>query len=1221
MNWIRTVAMALVATAVAAIAGLAAMPAQGAITGIDLSTYKRVGRFDLPEPSRTTPPTDSMLASEASGVTYNWDTGTLFVVGDTGTSVVEVTTSGQLVSSMTLPPGGSSQGTEFYDTEGITYIGNGEFVMTEERDRQLVKFTYVPGGTLTRAAAKTVKLGTTIGNVGFEGVSNDPTTGGFLVVKEMTPMSIFQTGIDWDTGVATNGSPTAESSTDLFDPSLSGLGDFSDVYALSNLTGLTGPDSANLLVISQESGKVVNISRTGQVSSSLTLVADPDNPLSIPAQTHEGVTADNDGNVYVVSEEGGGDPTHPQLWVFAPSDEPNQAPTAVTLTEPVASIPENASTVSRTKVAGIQITDDGIGTNELAVTGPDAASFEVDNNGLYLKAGTVLDHATKGSYTVSVTVDDPSLGSTPDATSSPLSLTVTEAATSGPSPRIAVTEVSPWSSGSSSYAADWFELTNHGTTTVDLTGWKIDDDSNSFANAVDLNGVTDLAPGESAIFLEGNATTVDAFTTFWFGSNVPAGFKGGFYSGSGIGLSTGGDQLNVFDQFGVPVTGVAFGSSTTGRTFDNSEALGGLGSSRPTLSTLSSDGIDGATTVGSEIGSPGKSATPTTVAVTEVAPWGSGNATYGADWWELTNFGPAEVDLTGWKVDDDSNAFANAVALSGVSSLAPGESVIFIEGDSAKADAFKSAWFGSSVPAGFEIGTYSGSGIGFGGGGDQVNVFNADGDRVTGISFGSSTTGISFDNAEGLGAFNPPMPSVTTLSSAGTNGAFVAGGETGSPGRISEPVLPEARVTEVSPWSSGDSTYSADWWELTNTGSVPIDLTGWRFDDDSNAFANAVALNGVSDLAVGETVIFIEGTDATAGAFTTSWFGSNVPAGFKIGYYSGSGIGLGSGGDQVNIFAADGSPVTGVRFGASTSGRTFDNAAGIGSTTQPPDLISTLSSAGVNGAFTVNGETGSPGSAEVIAGVPVLSAQAPSFPDTPAQTIGQGQWVTVTNTGAVGLEISSVRIVAADDDSEGDFLLTVDRCSGETVAPQGTCRIQIRFAPGRVNSTSNASLVVVSNVPDSPTTIDLTAMSTELPTGATGATGSAGATGATGPAGAPGQAGVTGATGQPGPTGPRGNDGKDGKLRISVSKARVRAGRSAVAVKVSASRSVKLKLTIHRKGAKGPKLGSRTITAKRKPATYRFGLDRKLPRNARLVAVITVKDRKSGAKIRRTVRI
>src|SRR5262249_45019071 len=161
-------------------------------------------------PTRTQAPAGNLLAQEASGVTYDRDTGTLFVVGDGGTSVTQVSKTGQLVNTMTLPAGSSPQGTEFYDTEGITYVGAGKFVFTEDGYRQLVQFTYVPGGTLTRAAAQTVKLGTTVGNVGLEGPSYDPATGGFIVVKETQPLGIFQTNIDFAAGTATVGSPTTD---------------------------------------------------------------------------------------------------------------------------------------------------------------------------------------------------------------------------------------------------------------------------------------------------------------------------------------------------------------------------------------------------------------------------------------------------------------------------------------------------------------------------------------------------------------------------------------------------------------------------------------------------------------------------------------------------------------------------------------------------------------------------------------------------------------------------------------------------------------------------------------------------------------------------------------------------------------------------------------------------------------------------------------------------
>ncbi len=578
-----------------------------AINSVDLSTYTRIGRYDLPEPTQTTPPTNSLLAQEVSAVTYNWDTDTLFVVGDGGTSIVQVSKTGQLIDSMTLAPGSSPQGTDFYDTEGLTYVGGGKFVLIEERDRQANLLTYVPNTTLTKSNVQTVKLGTTVGNIGIEGISYDPQTGGFIAVKETQPEGIFQTGIDFAAGTATNGSPTTVNSTNLFNPALANLLDFADVYALSNLSSLSGPDSSHLLVLSQESGKIVNIDRSGNIYSSLTILSDPGNPLSVVDQQHEGLTMDNNGFLYVVSENGGGSIDRPQLWVYAPSSVPNQAPTAVVLNNPVNAIAENTSTATRLKVADIAIIDDGLGTNNLTVTGDDANFFEVDSNGLYIKAGTTLDYETKTSYSVIVNVDDVTVGSTPDAIA-PFTLAVTDVVNETPSlPSVIISEVTPWSSGNSPYAADWFEVTNTGTSAVDITGWKIDDNSNSFGSSVALNGVTSIAPRQSVVFIEGDASTASAFKTAWFGSNVPSGFTIGTYSGSGVGLSTGGDEVNLFDASGNRITGVSFGTSTTGLTFDNTVGLGSTTLPLPTLSTLSTTGVNGAFLAadGLETGSPG----------------------------------------------------------------------------------------------------------------------------------------------------------------------------------------------------------------------------------------------------------------------------------------------------------------------------------------------------------------------------------------------------------------------------------------------------------------------------------------------------------------------------------------------------------------------------------------------------------------------------------------
>ncbi|MGE0418132.1 MAG: SdiA-regulated domain-containing protein, partial [Acetobacteraceae bacterium] len=751
-----------------------------------LANYVRIGRYDLPEPTRTTAPVGSLLAQEVSAVTYNWDTGTLFVVGDGGTSIVQVTTTGQLIDSMTLAAGSSPQGTEFYDTEGLTYVGNGQFVMTEERDRQLVKFTYTANTTLTRDQTQTVKLGTSIGNVGFEGVSYDTQTAGFIVVKEEQPESIFQTNIDFAAGTATNGSPNATGSTDLFDPTLTKLLDFADVYALSNVTALNGnAASSHILILSQASGKIIEVDRTGTTYSTLDIVSDPGNPLSIPDQQHEGMAMGADGMLYVVSENGGGDFDHPQLWVYAPSSAANAAPSGVTLDNAVTAIDENTSTTSRLKVADVTIADDGLGTNSLSLGGADAAFFEVDSTGLYIKVGTVLDFETKTNYAVTVNVDDPTVGGSPDATVD-YTLSVNDIANETPTAAsVTISEVAPWSSGNSPVGADWFEVTNNGATALDITGWKVDDNSGAFASAVALNGVTTIAPDESVIFVESAAPadTVASFLSNWFGSDIPAGLQVGTYTGSGVGLSTGGDQVNLFDGSGTLRASVAFGTSPGGpfATFNNAAGLDSA-----MVTELSVAGVNGAFVAAAdanEIGSPG---TVGRLFISEVAPWSSGDSPVGADWFEVTNTTAHDIDITGWKMDDSSGSPAAAVALNGIITIHAGESVIFMEGaDPATArNAFIDTWFGGAAPAGLQIGTYTGSGVGLGTSGDAVNLYDSTNALRASVTFAVSPNGpfATFDNTAGWN-----NATISQLSTVGTNNAFVAvndPNETGSPGNV-----------------------------------------------------------------------------------------------------------------------------------------------------------------------------------------------------------------------------------------------------------------------------------------------------------------------------------------------------------------------------------------------------------------------------------------------------
>ena len=126
--------------------------------------------------------------------------------------------------------------------------------------------------------------------------------------------------------------------------------------------------------------------------------------------------------------------------------------------------------------------------------------------------------------------------------------------------QVRITEV--MSSGGTS---DWFELTNYGSTAIDITGWKVDDNSFNFATSVLLNGVTSIAPNERVMFCENaSAAYASTFRTFW---GLAADVQVGTYTGSGIGLSSSGDGVIVFNASGTEVWRVSFGAATAGTSF------------------------------------------------------------------------------------------------------------------------------------------------------------------------------------------------------------------------------------------------------------------------------------------------------------------------------------------------------------------------------------------------------------------------------------------------------------------------------------------------------------------------------------------------------------------------------------------------------------------------------------------------------------------------------
>jgi uncharacterized protein YjiK/methionine-rich copper-binding protein CopC len=269
---------------------------------VDLANYRLVGAYALPVGTGS-----NQLAEEASAITYNKDTGTLFIAGDEGTGIVEVSKQGVKLSEMAL--------TGTADVEGIAYLGGGQFIYVEERLRSLHRFTYTAGGTVAESTTASVTLGSLVGNIGIEGASFDPATGGFIAVKETSPSQVFRTDVTFAVGgpgTSSNGTASTEP-TNLFDPAKAGLPAFNDVFALGNAVTAADADYRNLLIVSASAGKIVKMDRAGNLLGT----------LDIGAAQNEGLTMDDQRVIYTVNENGAGGTGHPQMLVFAPTTSAN----------------------------------------------------------------------------------------------------------------------------------------------------------------------------------------------------------------------------------------------------------------------------------------------------------------------------------------------------------------------------------------------------------------------------------------------------------------------------------------------------------------------------------------------------------------------------------------------------------------------------------------------------------------------------------------------------------------------------------------------------------------------------------------------------------------------------------------------------------------------------------------------------------------------------------
>ncbi len=283
-----------------ALAAAGCVSAQAA-DSINLSNYQVTATYDLPIFNGAN--TSGLLSGlEGSAIAYNRDSGTLFFVGDEGTGVIEVSRTGQTIGSMTFNWNGPTfqgKNANKHDTEGLTYVGNGQFVVTEERLQNGYKFSYSAGGSVDLGNTPYVSFGPTIDNIGIEGISYDARNGGFVTVKQDNPavLSIYS-ALTFSTTAGADATPFASFSGPNSNSSLFGLASLSDVAVLGGVNSLVGTTAAdNLLLLSLDSRKLIEITRAGVLKSTFDL------SNVLPHNGIEGVTIDENGTIYLVAEQ------------------------------------------------------------------------------------------------------------------------------------------------------------------------------------------------------------------------------------------------------------------------------------------------------------------------------------------------------------------------------------------------------------------------------------------------------------------------------------------------------------------------------------------------------------------------------------------------------------------------------------------------------------------------------------------------------------------------------------------------------------------------------------------------------------------------------------------------------------------------------------------------------------------------------------------------------
>ena len=534
--------------------------------------------------------------------------------------------------------------------------------------------------------------------------------------------------------------------------------------------------------------------------------------------------------------------------------------------------------------------------------------------------------------------------------------------------QLAITEVMSSASTNNTLGTaqgpDFWELTHWGTEPLDLTGYRWNDNAGGLAGAdpTPFLGLT-IQPGESILFVQDNVpevSTPESFRSWW---GLPPTQKVVFYTGNG--LSSEGDSVILWGPEAQTdedaVARVDFGPALRGRTFLYDQVTGAFGvpasEDMPTVvrAVLSDD-----------LGSPGTHEGPVPLAIVvqptnqvgyvgfpvtfHVAARGLPSPRY--QWLKdgVPLPGQTRPTLSLESVQPNDAGTYQVWVTNGLEGLLSTPALLTV-------DQGPSGPVFTLLLQHRELEAYPGQTLRF--------RVAAQGNPAPAYQW--------YHNHQPLTGQDGPelvLPSV----GFGASGDYTVRvtnlvGSTQATVRVIVAPRPRLLITEVH--STGSSQFQ-DWWELTNFDTRPIQLQGYRFDDDSQSLTQATVITNDVVIEPGESIVLVESTAArpmTPEIFRQWWGPDHLPSSVKILVYAGPGLGLSSSGDAVYLWNAaateDGDFVCGVTFGAAPANprRTF-----VYNLDQPqpqapvPGSLTLLAEVNQWGAFAAtNGDVGSPG--------------------------------------------------------------------------------------------------------------------------------------------------------------------------------------------------------------------------------------------------------------------